>query len=129
MKCFTLNIAKPLPEKSLAFWQNWHDALISGRYTQDTLSHKLRSDYGYCCLGVLCDLEDPDYLDENPCYCQHVLENLSYFNVIRNYKSIDAYTGPISFAVLNDEDRLSFKQIAKIIKDLIIYKKSECIID
>lgn len=38
----------------------WVEALRSGEYTQ--ASGKLRDDAtnGYCCLGVLCDLIDPD---------------------------------------------------------------------
>jgi hypothetical protein len=34
--------------------KKWIDALRSGWYDQG--SEKLRSDQGYCCLGVLCDL-------------------------------------------------------------------------
>jgi hypothetical protein len=34
--------------------QKWVDALLSGKYDQG--SEKLRSEQGYCCLGVLCDL-------------------------------------------------------------------------
>jgi uncharacterized protein YeaC (DUF1315 family) len=34
--------------------QKWIDALRSGKYSQG--SEKLRSEQGYCCLGVLCDL-------------------------------------------------------------------------
>lgn len=34
--------------------QKWIDALRSGKYEQG--SEKLRSQQGYCCLGVLCDL-------------------------------------------------------------------------
>lgn len=44
----------------------WVSALRSGRYEQ--AKYRLRSDTGYCCLGVLCDVvaEDVavDWLDE-----------------------------------------------------------------
>ena len=42
--------------------QKWLNALRSGEYTQS--QERLRSDDGYCCLGVLCDL----YIDENKGY-------------------------------------------------------------
>jgi hypothetical protein len=34
----------------------WIDALRSGEYSQAT--HQLRSETGFCCLGVLCDVLD-----------------------------------------------------------------------
>jgi hypothetical protein len=46
----------------------WTDALRSGRYSQTT--QVLRNRYGFCCLGVLCDLAvaagviSPPYIDE-----------------------------------------------------------------
>ena len=42
--------------------QKWLNALRSGEYTQS--QERLRSDDGYCCLGVLCDL----YIEENKGY-------------------------------------------------------------
>ena len=38
--------------------KNWLEALRSGRYLQSR--SKLRSESGFCCLGVLCDILDPD---------------------------------------------------------------------
>jgi hypothetical protein len=37
----------------------WLDALRSGRYTQAT--HYLKIDGGFCCLGVLCDIQGADF--------------------------------------------------------------------
>jgi hypothetical protein len=34
--------------------QKWVDALRSGDYKQT--QHRLHNEYGFCCLGVLCDL-------------------------------------------------------------------------
>lgn len=36
----------------------WVNALRSGKYKQ--AKSTLRNNYGYCCLGVLCDLYDPN---------------------------------------------------------------------
>jgi hypothetical protein len=36
----------------------WLEALRSGRYQQT--QGKLRTDVGHCCLGVLCDVVEPD---------------------------------------------------------------------
>lgn len=36
----------------------WLEALRSGRYTQT--KGVLRNSEGYCCIGVLCDIVDPD---------------------------------------------------------------------
>ena len=36
----------------------WLEALRSGKYSQT--KGMLKGDDGYCCLGVLCDLKDPE---------------------------------------------------------------------
>ena len=41
--------------------QKWLTALRSGKYPQGR--EKLREDGKYCCLGVLCDIVDPDGWD------------------------------------------------------------------
>jgi hypothetical protein len=41
----------------------WIEALESGRYKHSRLS--LRNMAGYCCLGVLCDIVDPNGWDGN----------------------------------------------------------------
>jgi hypothetical protein len=38
--------------------QQWIDALRSGKYQQ--AKHKLKGEDGFCCLGVLCDVYDPN---------------------------------------------------------------------
>lgn len=40
------------------FKERFIEALLSGKYKQD--KGRLRTSIGYCCLGVLCDLFDPD---------------------------------------------------------------------
>ena len=39
--------------------KKWVEALRSGIYDQDKL--KLKTDEGYCCLGVLCDILGQDF--------------------------------------------------------------------
>lgn len=41
-----------------AFKKKWIEALRSGKYRQGTRA--LRSDRGFCCLGVACDIIDPN---------------------------------------------------------------------
>ena len=45
----------------------WIAALRSGKYTQTT--KVMRDDIGFCCLGVLQDIIDPDGWEEKPSYC------------------------------------------------------------
>jgi len=51
--------------------QRWLEGLRSGRYAQGTISLKNKDDK-YCCLGVLCDLIDPNgwslMKDRDNCY-------------------------------------------------------------
>jgi len=37
----------------------WIEALRSGKYKQTT--HYLKDDQGFCCLGVLCDIQGADF--------------------------------------------------------------------
>ena len=46
--------------------ERWLAALRSGRYAQTT--HSLRDDAGFCCLGVLCDVFDPDAWEHGKTY-------------------------------------------------------------
>lgn len=43
--------------------REWLEALESGRYKQT--SENLRDNKGFCCLGVACDLTDPNVWDED----------------------------------------------------------------
>lgn len=43
--------------------QRWIDALLSGDYTQARGDMKTES--GYCCLGVLCDVSGLGYWEDN----------------------------------------------------------------
>jgi hypothetical protein len=39
-------------------WENWADAMESGKYSQTTFC--MRDSKGFCCLGLACHLLDPD---------------------------------------------------------------------
>lgn len=43
--------------------QKWIDALKSGKYNQTT--GVLHDQYGFCCLGVVCDVIEPNWDEDN----------------------------------------------------------------
>ena len=47
-----------LTTEQIALQTKWIEALRSGKYDQAT--GKLRNTSGFCCLGVLCDVIDPE---------------------------------------------------------------------
>lgn len=54
-----------------AIKEKWVAALRSGAYEQGR--NQLRTANGYCCLGVLCDLIDPDGWVGNRHYGEHTM--------------------------------------------------------
>jgi hypothetical protein len=106
--------------------EKWIEALRSGNYTQGRF--KLKSDKGYCCLGVLCEL----YLKENS-----EKENWKYNAIVNSYtifneyeylpevvqkwaeiKSDDGYLSQgVSLSSLNDRFDYNFEKIAQIIEN------------
>jgi hypothetical protein len=52
--------------------QKWVAALRSGNYKQTKVC--LHNKEGYCCLGVLCDVINPDAWDEIEGYSKHIVE-------------------------------------------------------
>ena len=60
--------------------QKWVRALRSGKYTQATGA--LRTDDGFCCLGVLCDVYDSDkWIATGETINDEVFENWHYKTV------------------------------------------------
>ncbi len=53
----------PTPEQ-LKARKDWVAALRSGRYAQ--IQRKLHNEEGFCCLGVGCDLVNPNGWNEHP---------------------------------------------------------------
>jgi hypothetical protein len=108
--------------------QLWLNALRSGEYTQ--AQGVLRSNNGYCCLGVLCDL----YIKEHNLAWNYDPVELEYSigndlgtlpNSVMNWASVEdssptvkltPYTSPIALAKLNDDLEWNFTQIADVIE-------------
>lgn len=117
--------------------EKWIDALESGEYKQ--IKGRLRSSYGYCCLGVLCDVVKDEigfgwtthpYLAEvfsssdglvqvDGLPPQEVLDLVGLFPYAEHDQGIPiTYNGqPASLARANDEFSLTFTEIAQIIRE------------
>jgi len=91
----------------------WTQKLESGEYNQGT--GRLKTDLGYCCLGVLCDISGRGKWDE---YI-YVTENDS-----KSHNLPQVLSGKISSCVsqdeltdMNDVKKKSFKEIASYIRE------------
>lgn len=107
----------------------WIAALRSEKYPQTT--ELLRDCQGYCCLGVLTDL----YLQErNEDWGQDVIEGVTYYHFdydgnnlsapVIKWSGLDSCDPDVVYeedlktlTYLNDDQRLNFKEIAKIIEE------------
>jgi len=104
--------------------QKWVSALRSGEYKQ-TQRH-LHDEYGFCCLGVLCDLYikennlewEPSRYDDNVYVFQDGVADLPLSVVewsgIPNHNLLDINAR--TFANLND-NAYTFEQIADVIEE------------
>lgn len=107
----------------------WIAALESGDYAQCRgqlrKPNKKKSKYGFCCLGVLCNIHaqehpeiaaketDPEmYLDRTALLPDAVRE---WADISSGFAYIPSLGDDLT--EINDEQRKSFKQIAKIIKE------------
>ncbi len=110
--------------------QQWIEALRSGEYSQT--QNQLKNHYGYCCLGVLCDLYSK--ANENGLWIEE--ENLFHFETFEGeyeYSTLPTdvckWAGldddnpvveygeeKVAISDLNDKEQLSFNQIAAIIE-------------
>lgn len=104
-----------LIDDSIAAWRiRWIKALLSGEYQQ---AHgALHRQDGFCCMGVACDLVDPDGWAEDASHFR--FQNLSIMfptkEVARKFGMRAGATGYLAF--LNDEAKLGFQQIADILR-------------
>jgi hypothetical protein len=101
--------------------QQWIQALRSNEYTQAV--GNLRTDKGYCCLGVLCDLYAKETGYEWICFHQvllppEVMEWAGLSNTDPHYVVADEETGErnITLSRVNDEGS-SFEDIAQLIEE------------
>lgn len=100
--------------------KRWVKALRSGKYTQER--GYLRTENGFCCLGVLCDIQKKGKwsLSSGQFAAVPVYE-FSGTNVYSPpgaiSKSVNVYLkdGYISFDTLNDDHGMSFDEIADVI--------------
>ena len=104
----------------------WINALMSGKFrqTQGTLREKGNKCVKYCCLGVLtklyADETGRDFLDVAQEYDMLPVEVIIWAGlnerdpVVKNEKTEKERT---TCSALNDIELLSFKEIAKIIKE------------
>jgi hypothetical protein len=53
-------------ENTTAVRETWVNVLRSGKYTQGTCFLRNNEDNTFCCLGVLCDLVDPQGWSKGP---------------------------------------------------------------
>lgn len=67
--------------------QLWIDALRSGKYKQGL--GKLRDSNNFCCLGVLCDLYDPDLWGLGGTYYSHITHLVSFVAIWAELESIN----------------------------------------
>ena len=113
----------------------WVNALRSGEYKQ--AQDYLRTNDGYCCLGVICDLTDnTKWIKENiyyfysykiPIYAEEMTKcatlpstiitniGLEEFDDVVNLPIKDRSNNKVCLAELNDEG-LTFNQIADLIE-------------
>ena len=99
----------------------WLTALESGEYTQTT--GVLRNEEGFCCLGVACEVlglsssavEGRFYYGAETSHLPRtVMTALGMLDSYGRYQS--AAQGTRQLTELNDTDRLSFVEIAKVIR-------------
>jgi hypothetical protein len=111
--------------------QQWVTALRSGEYTQ--ASSNLRTEDGYCCLGVLCDLYSKDTgtewlvnhtADPKPIPFYHFITESSFLPIAvsrwagleKSSPEVVEWDGTAELAQLNDTG-FTFTQIAQLIED------------
>ena len=105
--------------------QKWVDALRSGDYKQT--QNRLHNEYGFCCLGVLCDLYgkennvewEPSIYYNNDYEFQHMVTVLP-LSVMEwaGVEEVNPYVngGPFTLAELNDQGS-TFNEIADVIEE------------
>lgn len=101
----------------------WTDALESGKYKQGRLF--LSKDDAYCCLGVLCEVAIKNGIALEICEdrgvkvydgaCAAVPDSILKWSGMRRSDGF-IFNDGCCLANLNDIDRLSFEEIAVVIK-------------
>lgn len=84
----------------------WVEALRSGKYLQT--QHQLKDDVGFCCLGVLCDIQGADF--------EAIREEYGTLSLSVNpAKYLDGVESTSRLSLMNDNGS-SFDEIAEFIE-------------
>lgn len=92
----------------------WIAALRSGKYKQTT--GRLQNVYGYCCLGVACELFSPKHEKDKENYLIGGLPLKEYNDPEWLIKMATISFNSNYLQSLNDFDKLSFSKIADVIE-------------
>ena len=90
----------------------WLKALRSGDYQQSKFT--LRDARGHCCLGVLCDIVDPDAWRTDETHTTGWGNR--HYNQVRGFPFLTDNQS-VRLSYLNDKNDLSFEQIAVFIEE------------
>jgi hypothetical protein len=116
-----------MKNKLTASQQAWVDALRSGKYKQATYRLKDRLTNGFCCLGVLCEVSNQGFFDDNDSYvCDETLADATQYSTqivpkkVQDWIGLRSNMGAMgttdSLTGLNDAEGLTFSQIADVIE-------------
>ena len=105
----------------------WVAALRSGLYAQTTCA--LRDKNGYCCLGVYCDISglggwtvhnnEFTFGNDEDANSAVVPDYMSHYSLTFVPDLLDRNEFKVEWATLNDENNLSFNQIADLVEYFI----------
>ena len=112
-------MTRPIVTRTRAeVYRLWLDALRSGKYPQTI--YQLKSDYGYCCLGVLCDLARAD---GGPGWSDGLYRVTDYQLPYKMSHFMGLTQGEQNALIrMNDKSRATFAQIADYIEQRIMPK-------
>lgn len=113
-----------MAETKRARRQRWYKALRSGEYKQT--DGRLRDGNSFCCLGVACDVFDPElwegtyYLDNSLSLPDLVVE---YFGLSNYDVRVEYHNSSRWVSDLNDKG-VAFSEIADLLEKALEKKKS-----
>ncbi len=104
--------------------EEWVAALRSGKYEQGIGTLRSESGKRFCCLGVLCDILEPEGWELTPHnitdgnYYFHTLADLGGALIHKQFLKEFGIKGSAAcnLAQLNDDDRYTFEMIANVIE-------------
>ena len=117
------------PEQQKENRKKWIEALRSGEYKQTSAA--LVDPYGYCCLGVACNISglghweqrEGNHFQHYKCVTNNDYVDYAYGDLplkVMHWLGLDSLVGDYEDSDLitnNDVDDLSFEQIADIIEE------------